>query len=230
MGFWIEVNWVDRDNEEIRGGLSPREEAFCQAYVCDIKRNGTQAAIDAGLTENRKSAAEMASQLLRKIEVKARIRELEREALEAVGIKSPEMAAAVMREYMRIAFSDITDVIHISPSPDDPERGAVLAELARMNGGQRVIDFGETLIVPTANLPSGVTSAIKNISVKYHAKTGAAEGIDISMHDKLNALRVLAEANGMIKNQLALTDGDGGPIAMRWTTEDEGANDEPGAA
>lgn len=212
------------------GALSPREEAFCRAYVLDVKRNGTQAVISAGLTENRESARVMAARLLARISVKAYIRELEREALEAAGVKSREMAAAVMREYMRIAFSDITDVIHISPSSEDPGRGDALEELARLNGGQRVIDFGETIAVPTTNLSSDVTAAIKNISVKRSAKTGMFEGIDVSMHDKLNALRVLAEASGLIKNAVALNDGAGGPVAIRWIGGDGGKSDGDGAA
>jgi hypothetical protein len=212
------VRKTDGERGEIYGSLSPREEAFCRAYVCDVKRNGTQAAIEAGLTENRKSAAEMARRLLRKIETKSRIRELEREALEAAGVRSREMAAAVMREYMRIAFSDITDVIHVSPSYDDPERGASLAAVARLNGGQHVLDFGETIVAPTTHLPSDVTAAIKSISVRYN-KNGNPEGFDVSTHDKLSALRVLAEASGLIKNTVALTDGEGQPLTVRWATD-----------
>jgi phage terminase small subunit len=217
---------MDEDNGEIYGGLSPKEEAFCRAYVADVKRNGTQAAIDAGLTKNRETACVTASRLLRKIKIKARVRELEREGLEAAGVKSQEMAAAVIREYMRIAFSDITDIIHISPSSGDPERANVLEELARLNGGQRVIDFGETLIVPTTGMPASVTAAIKNISVKYNAKTGMPE-VDVSLHDKMNALRILAEASGMIKNTVALTGGEGGPLVISWADDPSSADSEP---
>jgi predicted O-methyltransferase YrrM len=214
--------------DDEHGTLSAREEAFCREYVRDIKRNGTQAVISAGLTENRESAAVMAARMLRNVSVKARIRELEREALEAAGVKSREMAAAVMREYMRIAFSDITDVVHISPSSEDPGRGAALEELARLNGGQHVIDFGETIAVPTTNLSSDVTAAIKNISVKRSAKTGLFEGMDVSMHDKLNALRVLAEASGLVKNAVALDAGAGGPLVIRWAGEKGGKSDGDG--
>ena len=209
------------DGEDIiEIGLKPREEAFCRAYVADAKRNATKAAIEAGYTEN--SAATTGYRLLRNVQVKSRIRELEREALEASGYKLEHVGAAVMREYVRLAFSDVTDVIHISPDRSDPRREEVLEQVAKMNGGQHVIDFGEMLIVPTVDLPSDVTAAIKSIKSNY-GKKGRFEGYEVTMHDKLNALRVLAEASGVIKNQLALTAPEGGSIAIRWMTREEAA-------
>jgi phage terminase small subunit len=193
------------------------QEAFCQAYVADASRNATKAAVAAGYSE--KTARTQASMLLTRLNIKARIRELEREALRNAGYDPSAMSAAVMREYVRIAFSDITDVIHVSPGRDDPDREQSLRELAELNGGQRVLDFGETLVVPTVGLPSDATAAIKGIKCSY-GKSGFFEGFEISLHDKMNALRVLAEASGVIKNTLALTGSEGGPVALRWA-EDE---------
>ena len=63
--------------------LNEMQEKFCLEYVSDPKSNATQAAIRAGYAE--KSARVKASQLLTKGNIKARIRELRREALEKSG-------------------------------------------------------------------------------------------------------------------------------------------------
>jgi len=192
-----------------------RQERFCQEYVADPKRNGTQAAIAAGYTENRDSAAVQASRLLSSVKIKARIRELEREALATAGYSADAMRAMVMREYVRLAFSDISDFYHVSPDEDDPERRRVLDDLAALHGGQRVLDFGEVIVVPTTALPSDITAAIKTVKCNYSPK-GRFLGFEVAMHDKLAALRVLAEASGVIKNELALTDPNGEPLTIRW--------------
>lgn len=193
------------------------KEKFCQAYVADIRRNGTQAAIDAGYTQNRNSAAVQASRLLRDVKVKARVRELEREALAESGYSGEAMRAMVMREYVRLAFSDISDFYHISPNQNDPERQKVLDDLSALHGGQRVLDFGEVVVVPTTMLPSEITAAIKAVKCNYD-KRGNFLGFEIDMYDKLAALRILAEVSGVIKNTLALTDPNGEPLTIRWDT------------
>ena len=199
--------------------LKPKHEAFCQAYVADPKRNATKAAIAAGYKEN--SAAVTVCRILKKANIRSRIRELEREALAAAGYEAEHIRAAVMRELVRLAFSDISDIIHVSPDRNDPRREETLRELARVNGGQRILDFGEVIVVPTVSLPMDVTAAIKSIKCVY-SKGGAFKGFEFDMHDKMNAIRVLAEASGLIKNQLALTDADGGPVSVRWMrSEDE---------
>ena len=196
------------------------KEKFCQAYVADIRRNGTQAALDAGYSNTRGSAAVQASRMLRDVKVKARIRELEREALAEAGYSGDTMKAMVMREYVRIAFSDASDFYIVSPNRDDPARKQVLADLAALHGGQSVLDFGEVLVVPTCHLPSDITAAIKNVKCNYD-KHGGFLGFEINMHDKLAALRVLAEASGVIKNTLALTAADGEALTIRWASGDD---------
>ena len=194
------------------------KEKFCHAYVADIRRNGTQAAIDAGYTQNRASAAVQASRLLRDVKVKARVRELEVDALAEAGYSGDTMKTMVMREYVRIAFSDASDFYIVSPNQDDPNRQKILEDLSSINGGQSVLDFGEVLVVPTCNLPSDVTAAIKNVKCNYDRK-GNFLGFEIDMYDKLAALRVLAEASGVVKNTLALTDPNGEPLTIRWAMD-----------
>jgi phage terminase small subunit len=199
---------------DARGHALPsRQETFCQAYVADPKRVASRAAAAAGYSES--TAKSQASRLLTNVAVRARIRELEREALAASGWETEHIRAAVMREYVRIAFSDITDVVHVSPGEGDPERQKALDALAMMSGGQRALDFGETLVMPTTALTSEATAAIKSIKCCY-GRAGDFQGFEVNMHDKLNALRVLAEASGLIRNSLAVTGEDGGPVAICW--------------
>ena len=222
---------IDED-DFLDGFLSAPEEAFCQAYVSDLKRNATAAVMAAGYTDNKNSAGVIGHRLLRNVSVKARIRQLEREALEAGGYDLEALKVSVMREYARIAFSDITDVVHISPegASEGPERVKIHDRLAQMNGGQRLLDFGETLVAPTTNLPADVTAAIKGIKAIYTGKSGVFRGFEITMHDKMNALGVIAEACGIKKNQVALTDADGGPLVFNWSARPETPEAEEAAA
>jgi hypothetical protein len=125
------------------------------------------------------------------------------------------MRAAVMREYVRLAFSNITDFYHISPDRNDPDREETIKAIAAMHGGQRPLDFGEVLIVPTTCLPDEITASIKKVKCDYD-RFGNAIGFEIDMYDKLAALRVLAEATGAIKNSVEVTGTDGGPLSFAW--------------
>ena len=179
-------------------GLNAMQERFCQEYAADARSNATRAAIVAGYSE--KTAYSQASRLLKSVEVKARVRELRQCALEASGYDKETLRVAVMRELVRIGFSDITDVVQISPSSQDPNRKDVLDALASLSGGQRILDFGELLIAPTPNLSADTTAAIKSIKCKTD-KDGQITGIDVDMHDKIQALRLLAEPAGITKGE-----------------------------
>lgn len=178
--------------------LKAQQEAFCQAYVADLKRNATRAAIAANYSE--KTAYSQASRLLKSVEVKARIRELEREALAEAGFEGDVLKATVMREITNIALSNVTDIVQISPSRDDPNREAVLEAIAEQNGGQRVLDFGEVLVAPTPNMTVEMAAAIRSIKCKTSDK-GVVTSIDVDMYDKLSALKLLSEIVGITKGE-----------------------------
>ena len=181
--------------------LKAQQEAFCQAYVADLKRNATRAAISANYSE--KTAYSQASRLLKSVEVKARIRELEREALAEAGFEGEVLKAVVMRQIANVALSDVTDIVQISPGRDDSNREAVLDAIAEQNGGQRVLDFGEVLVAPTPSMTAEMTAAIKSIKVK--TEKGHVVGIDVDMHDKLAALKLLAEVAGITKGDVPIS-------------------------
>ncbi len=76
-------------------GLKPKEERFCQEYVIDY--NGTQAAIRSGYKES--DAANRATRLLKKAEVSARIRELEKEMAERLALSQDYVVIQLVQRY-----------------------------------------------------------------------------------------------------------------------------------
>ena len=97
--------------------LSAMEEAFCAAYVTDIRRNATQAAISAGYSE--RSAYNQGSRLLEREWVKERIRELVRETIHAAAEDPKQLAVHIYRALINTAMSDITDVVQIVHPGED---------------------------------------------------------------------------------------------------------------
>lgn len=174
--------------------LNEMQEKFCLEYVSDPKSNATQAAIRAGYAE--KSARVKASQLLTKGNIKARIRELRREALEKSGYDKENIRELVMRRLAAIVSTHITDVVQISPDRNDPNRDEILEELARLHGGQSMIDFGEMLIAPTSNMPEEVTAALKSLNIKQIPRTNSMS-VEVDLHDPIAAAKLLAEITGL---------------------------------
>lgn len=174
--------------------LNETQEKFCLEYVSDPKSNATQAAIRAGYAE--KSARVKASQLLTKGNIKARIRELRREALEKSGYDKDSVRELVMRRLVAIVSTNVTDVIQISPDRNDPNRDEILEELARLHGGQSMIDFGEMLLAPTSNMPEEVTAALKSLNIKQIPRTNGMS-VEVDLHDPIAAAKLLAEITGL---------------------------------
>lgn len=183
--------------------LPEQQERFCCEYVSMERPNGTRAAILAGYSE--KTACEQASRLLRSVKVRSRVKELRREILIESGYDKEKIRESIMRKLTAILEANVTDVIHISPGENDPEREQVLNDLAELNGGQRVIDFGETLIVPTTAMTEETSSAIKSIKVTPPSKKQPTASVDIDMHDSIAAARLLAEIAGLKQADVQVT-------------------------
>lgn len=183
--------------------LKEQQERFCREYVSMERPNGTRAAISAGYSE--KTACEQASRLLRSVKVKERIKELRREALIESGYDKEKIRESIMRKLTAILETNVTDVIHVSPDENDPERKQVLNDLAELNGGQRMIDFGDTLIVPTTAMTEETSAAIKSIKVTPASKKQPTPSVDIDMHDSIAAARLLAEIVGLKQADVQVT-------------------------
>lgn len=85
--------------------LTDKQELFCQEYLIDL--NATQAAIRAGYSEA--TARSLGQENLTKPDIQARIAELNKSRLEALGISQNR----VLEEYAKIAFFDIREVFGV---------------------------------------------------------------------------------------------------------------------
>ena len=83
--------------------LNQRQELFCREYIKDL--NGTQAAIRAGYSE--KTANRIASELLTKPDVQARVSELQSVRVEEVRID----ANYVLKRLIEIDEMDVADIL-----------------------------------------------------------------------------------------------------------------------
>ena len=169
-------------------GLTERQERFCQEYVSDPKGNATAAAIRAGYGEA--GAAVEASKNLRKPKIISRIKALRNEALVASGYDKERVRELIMRRLAGIVSTHVTDIVHISPGRDDPNRDDVLKELAEANGGQTVLDFGDMLIVPTTCMTEEMSGSIKKIKAIPPTE-------QVEMNDVIAAAKLLAEISGV---------------------------------
>lgn len=91
--------------------LTPKQERFCREYVIDL--NGTQAAIRAGYSA--KTANRIASELLTKLDIQARIGELAK----TVQDKAEVSAERILRELMTIGHFDPAEVACKCNKPED---------------------------------------------------------------------------------------------------------------
>lgn len=82
--------------------LTPKQERFCEEYVIDM--NGTQAAIRAGYSEN--SANEQAAQLLAKLSIQNKVKELRAEISQRTEITADN----VVKELAKIGFMTIDEI------------------------------------------------------------------------------------------------------------------------
>lgn len=176
--------------------LSEKQERFCELYVGECCGNGTEAAVRAGYTENRRSAAEIARQNLRKLDIVSRIKDLRREALACSGYDKEKVKELIVRRMVAAVDTSLTDVVHISASSDGPERQAALDAIAAANGGQRVLDFGDVIFVPTVGLTEEAGSAIKRLNYSPASRKFPAK-LDVEMMDPIAAAKLLAEVVGL---------------------------------
>lgn len=175
-------------------GLTEMQERFCQEYASDPKGNATAAAIRAGYGES--GAAVEASKNLRKPKIISRIKALRNESLVASGYDKEKVRELIMRRLTGIVSTNFSDVVHISPDVGDPNRAEVLRELAEINGGQQVLDFGNTLIVPTTCMTEETAGAIKKI--KFIPATKYDDGgVEVELNDVISAAKLLAEITGI---------------------------------
>lgn len=204
-------------------GLTEMQEKFCEEYVADPKRNGSQAAVRAGYAEN--SARISACKMLTLANIKSRIRDLEREMLAASDYSPEEIRKMVFRQYVRIATADVTDYVAISSGSDDPDRDKALDAVAAANGGQKVLDFDGVICYPTDRMTNDKTAPIKSIKVRNVGGKQIILAPEIELEDKTAALNALARMSGLIDGDTNVTVNTAPAVILQMVEERHKAAD-----
>ncbi|PEU35484.1 terminase small subunit [Bacillus toyonensis] len=159
--------------------LTEKERLFCLYYVKYF--NGTQAALKAGYSKD--GAHVQASRLLRRERVSSYIKELKGELVENVFVEAMD----VLKEYIKIAFADITNYVTF---------------------GQREVEFESedgTPITRMMNFVDLQDHEEVDGSIITEVKQGK-DGVSIKLADKMKALDKLAQYFDLVpdtfKNQI----------------------------
>lgn len=149
-----------------------KRERFCQEYLIDL--NATQAAIRAGYSK--RTAGSQGHDLLKNHEVEARISELKDVRAE----KTQVTAERVIEELAKIGFSSMRRFVTVDVD------------------GQPRIDLAATPEDDLDALSEVQTETVLETTGKgENAKTEHVRKTKIKLHDKLGALRELAEHTGV---------------------------------
>lgn len=159
--------------------LSEKERLFCLYYVKYF--NGTQAALKSGYTKE--SAHVQASRLLRRERVSTYIKELKGELVENVFVEAMD----VLKEYIKIAFADITNYVTFGQREVELEP---LEKTSVDEDGNEVTEFiTETRMMNFVDLAE---SDMVDGSIITEVKQGK-DGVSIKLADKMKALDKLAQ-------------------------------------
>lgn len=162
------------DDEE----LTEKERLFCLYYVKYF--NGTQAALKAGYSKD--GAHVQASRLLRRERVSSYIKELKGELIENVFVEAMD----VLKEYIKIAFADITNYVTFGQREVELEP---LEKTSVDEEGKEVTEFiTETRMMNFVDLAE---SDMVDGSIITEVKQGR-DGISIKLADKMKALDKLS--------------------------------------
>ncbi|MGE6850766.1 terminase small subunit [Bacillus tropicus] len=163
------------DDEE----LSEKERLFCLYYVKYF--NGTQAALKAGYSKD--GAHVQASRLLRRERVSSYIKELKGELVENVFVEAMD----VLKEYIKIAFADITNYITFGQKEIEVEVGENTT--FDEEGNEITETITEARLVNYVDLQD---HDMVDGSIITELKQGR-DGISIKLADKMKALDKLAQ-------------------------------------
>ncbi|MGA5663723.1 terminase small subunit [Bacillus bombysepticus] len=158
--------------------LTEKERLFCLYYVKYF--NGTQAALKAGYSKD--GAHVQASRLLRRERVSSYIKELKGELVENVFVEAMD----VLKEYIKIAFADITNYVTFGQREVELEP---LEKTSVDEEGKEVTEFiTETRMMNFIDLTD---SDMVDGSIITEVKQGR-DGISIKLADKMKALDKLS--------------------------------------
>lgn len=157
--------------------LTPKQQRFVEEYLLDL--NATQAAIRAGYSK--KTADQQASRLLANVKVAKAIAQRRQKLTQKLEITQER----VLREYAKLAFSDIRQVAKWGESV------AVKGE-----SSSQVIVRNALALIASAELSEDTAAAVEEVSE-------TRQGLKIKMHDKKGALDSLARHLGLFEKDNA---------------------------
>jgi phage terminase small subunit len=152
--------------------LNPKQLSFCNEFIID--HNGTQSAIRAGYSE--KTANRIADQLLSKLDINAKIAELEAD----IQSKNKDLKQRLIDELTRIATVNVDDHIQI-----------VNKVVEKIDKEGNTTTYETEAIELKPNYDGRVISKIKigvcGLEVTFHDKTKAIEllGKHLSMFNEI---------------------------------------------
>ncbi len=164
--------------------LRPQQRHFALEYVIDF--NGKQAAIRAGYSP--RTAEQQASRLLRSDKVRSLVEQLKQrnQNQPTVAKEYPGHGITineVMREYGKIAFANISDVVawsaNVTGMRRDPDSGEEALTVAN-----------EIVLKDSADLTPEKLAAIAEV------KQSSDGALSVKMHSKVQALRALGQHLG----------------------------------
>lgn len=159
--------------------LTEKERLFCLYYVKYF--NGTQAALKAGYSKD--GAHVQASRLLRRERVSSYIKELKGELVENVFVEAMD----VLKEYIKIAFADITNYITFGQKEIEVEVGENTT--FDEEGNEITETITEARLVNYVDLQD---HDMVDGSIITEVKQGR-DGISIKLADKMKALDKLSQ-------------------------------------
>ena len=160
--------------------LTPKQARFVEEYLVDL--NATQAATRAGYSE--RTANEQGARLLAHVSVAAAIAAAQQKRSKRTEITQD----MVLREYAKIAFSDIRKVA---------KWGESVAIRIEGDGGEETILRHTVALLASDTLDADTAAAVEEVSE-------GKQGLKIKMHDKKGALDSLARHLGMFVDRAQL--------------------------
>ncbi|MED1919466.1 terminase small subunit [Bacillus thuringiensis] len=172
----------EEDNED--GSLTEKQRLFVLEYLRDF--NATRAAMAVGYSK--KTAYAIGWENLRKPQIQAEIKRQKEAMTDELGMS----VQRVIAEYMKIAFTDITDLVEFGQ-----KEVPVMTMFGPMKDGA-----GNTL-TKMVNYVDFKESEIIDGTVISEVKQGK-DGVSIKLHDKMKALEKLEKYIGLMTEEQRL--------------------------
>lgn len=195
--------------------MTPKQQRFVEEYLIDL--NATQAAIRAGYSA--KTAMEQGYQLLRNSSVAEAVAEARQKQTERANLT----ADAVVRELMKIGFSDIRKAVKWASNvavaaPDERSLEEIIEDGEIRHAIQNTVELIDSDVID-----DDTAAAISEISQTDKG------GLKVKLHDKRAALVDLGRHLGLFTDRLAVTNPDGSlapkVIILEAATHDDSASE-----